>query len=237
MPDWDNIVMKEIRSIRSADNGGAVLVEIWFWPEGSDFSGKCNIRRVYHLFPEQYRDLKITRGPVDDEKFELIETAGELCAAVKRGRFLLSFGANNAATLRQKLRISGFPAIVAAEAVEIILSEGIINENADAVREAERRVQHGDGRPKILGRLRDHGYCKEAIDAAIVYLNTVDFAEVCRRVIEKKYGALPTDADERRRAIASLMRLGFTGAQIREAESAIRNEEKNKDKSEPDAEV
>lgn len=213
--------MKEIRSIRSADNGGAVLVEVWNWPEGADGTGKCADRRVYHLFPEQYRDLHVTRGPVDEEQLELIETASELCGAVKRGRFLLSFGANNAATLRQKLRTSGFPAVVAAEAVEIILSEGIIDENADAVREAERRVAHGDGRQKIIGRLREHGYCDEAVNAAVAYLNDVDFTEVCRRVIEKKYGTLPADRDERRRAIASLMRAGFTGSQIREADEQL----------------
>lgn len=225
--------MKEIKRFRSADQGGAVLVEVALSGEECPGGAAAKpVRRVIPVFAAQFRELGLELGPIDDEKYELLETAGELCGAVRRGRFLLSFGANNAATLRQKLRMSGYAAVVAAEAVEIILSEGIIDENGDAVREAELRVRHGDGREKIIARLREHGYCGEAVTAAVAYLNTVDFAAVCRRVIERKYGTLPTETDERRRAVASLMRAGFSGAQIREAERRMADEADEADDTE-----
>ena len=205
--------MIEVKSIRTADNGGTILIDVLLT---SDEDGKKEERSLL-LLPEQYRELKIRRGLITREQFDAAEEASVLCQAVRRGRYLLSFGANSSSALCLKLRRKGFPADVAAAAVGIIQSEGAIDEGRDAVRQAELRVRHGEGRQRILSHLRSKGYGSAAIAEAEKYLDGVDFASLCRKVIEKKYGSLPTDRDDRQKCIASLRRLGFTFGQIRQA--------------------
>ena len=205
--------MIEVKSIRTADNGGTILIDVLLT---SDEDGKKEERSLL-LLPEQYRELKIRRGLITREQFDAAEEASVLCQAVRRGRYLLSFGANSSSALCLKLRRKGFPADVAAAAVGIIQSEGAIDEGRDAVRQAELRVRHGEGRQRILYNLRSKGYGADAMAKAEKYLDGVDFTSLCRKVIEKKYGSLPDARDGRQKCIAALLRLGFTFGQIRGA--------------------
>lgn len=210
--------MIEIKGIRTADNGGTILIEFEITPNGDEGKGSQRSRsdrRSLLLLPEQYRELKLGKGVVTEEKFRQAEKACEVCRAVRRGRYLLTFGANSGERLRAKLRQRGFSSEVVAEAAEIIAGEGAINEERDAVREAELRVRRGDGRRRVIAHLRSRGYGNEAICRAEEYLDGVDFKEVCRRVIEKKYGGIPKERDERQKCIAAMMRRGFTMAEIR----------------------
>lgn len=223
--------MTEIKALRSADGGSAVLVECLIAPDAAADPAARPERHTYTILAEQYRQLRLKRGPLTEEEAEALETASELCGAVRKGRQLLSYGPCSALTLRQKLRARGFPAVIAAEAVDVILSDGIIDEEGDAVREAEKRVAHGDARAAILSRLHAHGYCADAVDAAVRYLNTVDFTAVCAEAMKKKCRSLPDDEGERKKMIASLLRAGFTGQEVREAAvrlTTIREEEENK---------
>ena len=95
---------------------------------------------------------------------------------------------------------------------------GLIDEKNAARREAERCAAQGRGRRYINARLFSLGYRGEALSEAEEYLDGVDFAELCARVIERRYGgSLPAEPSERDRAVAALMRRGFSSADIRAA--------------------
>ncbi|MCQ2354363.1 MAG: recombination regulator RecX [Clostridia bacterium] len=212
--------MIEIKGIRTADNGGSILIECEITPDGicGEQNGRGNAeRRSLLLLPEQYRELKIRKGIITEEKFDEAQAASRICMAVRKGRYLLSFGANSSENLRRKLRQRGFSADESAKAAEIIESEGAIDERRDALREAELRVRRGEGRRLVIAHLRSKGYNDGAVRDAEAYLDKVDFAEICRKVIKKKYGSLPEDPDERRKCISALMRRGFTSWEIRDA--------------------
>ena len=208
--------MVEIIRLSSADNGGAVLAECAL--TGDDIivkDGKICKRRTYMLLPEQYSELEIHKGPVAADELPLLADADEKCRAVIAGRRMLGYASNSAKQLAVKLRRKGFSVASASFAAERLLSEGQIDECADALRQAERLVASGKGRKRIIMQLRAKSFGDAAMKEVSLYLDTVDFSGICRRVIEKKWGELPTDTDELRKCVAALMRLGFTMTDIK----------------------
>ncbi len=200
--------------MREADGGGAVLVDI----EISDDEGRSE-RRALLLTLSDYRAHRLHRGDeMTFEEFDELDRLSKKAEAVRRGAGILAYGANSKETLRRKLIMKGHSRDAAEAAVAELASEGLIDERNAALREAERCVAQCRGRKYIAARLYSLGYRGNAADAANDYLNDVDFAELCARVIDKKYGGtLPREAHERERAVAALMRRGFSMSDIRAA--------------------
>ena len=171
-------------------------------------------------FPEgRYFELKLKKGEISPELFDLIEKEAKECAAYRRGVGILAYGANSRRTLERKLRQKGFDGELARSAAQKLDADGYINESEDAVRLAESCVRKLWGERRILAHLREKGYTGEALEAAKEALTEVDFTANCRRFIEKKYGSFPKDKKEAEKAVAALMRYGYTLSQIKSAAS------------------
>ena len=152
------------------------------------------------------------------EKYEEITALAERHAAVKRGLSILSFGDNTKKGLAGKLRTKGFSRTAAEEAAEYLASAGYINEAESAkllARDmAEKKLY---GAKRIAAALFEKGFSREAINAAADEVE-LDFAEICRKRIEKMGGRELFSAKEtKQKALAALMRYGFSYDDIKEA--------------------
>jgi SOS response regulatory protein OraA/RecX len=210
--------MIEIVALRSAENGGAVLAEcVLTGDDVEQTGGKPRRRRSFMLLPEFYRELGLKKGPLGREAFMELAEADEKSRAFFAGERLLGYASNSSGQITYKLRRRGFSAAAAEFAGIRLAASGEIDERRDAVRMAERLAASGKGRIRIMGQLAARSYGPDAMAAASEYLGTVDFPEICAGVIKKKWGAFPEDPDARKKAVAALMRLGFSSEDIRGA--------------------
>jgi len=124
-------------------------------------------------------------------------------------------------TLVDKLRHRGFSDEVAEYAASYMQKNGYLKENNDAEREAECCVEKLWGKKRIMMHLHQKGYDGEAFAAAMAYLETVDFVELCVKLIRQKYRTLPKDEKERQKVIAGLVRHGYTFSEIKDAAKIV----------------
>lgn len=228
-------------SLREADGGGGVLITFEISTAPGENNTQYEIipgraarsyaitsceRRTLLLSLTDYRIHHISRGDtVSEAEFDELLRLSDTAQATKHGAGILAYGANSRQKLRQKLIERGHSKEAARAAVDALAAEGLINENASARRVAERCVGELRGKTYIRAKLRSLGYRDDAIAAVGEYLDSVDFTSLCAEVIYKKYGGtLPADRDERSRAIASLVRRGFTTGEVYAAMKKHRGE-------------
>ncbi len=137
--------------------------------------------------------------------------------ALHRAYGIISYGACSYRKLARKLREKGVQVDIAELAIEIIKDKGYIDEIYLAERACELCIKKYWGKSRILRKLREDGYCDEAIASAIEYLDMIDFSEQCASLIEKRYMQIPTDKYEMQKMFASISRYGYSGSEIREA--------------------
>ncbi len=201
----------------TATNGGSVIQLEFSFSEG-DFSE----RRVLKLLDWQYIDLRPEKGEITPFFYDELEVASAICEAYTVALNILSFGANTAYTLKQKLRRRGFADSVSTEVVAILASKGYINENREIEREVERSLRKKWGMRRIMAHLHSKGYDEEALAHIDDELSEYDFSEACYDLLLSKYDEFPSDPNEVRKVIASLVRYGYTMSEIQEAISKMK---------------
>jgi len=154
---------------------------------------------------------------VTPEQVDALDEAAGRFAAIERGMYLLSFGDATEASLARKLRERGFSAEASAAAASALAARGYIDEIAQAERFLRAELRKGRGRSRILAAAREKCFSDEAIARLRDAMEEIDFVEICAEVIEKKYGTFPEEPNAKKRAIAALMRLGFSFGEIKEA--------------------
>jgi len=200
-----------VRSICAQNEGSEVALRVLLE------NGAHREERRLVLTTEQYLELKPMKGDTSEEYFECLESAAELCRAIRAGEHLLSYGGNTVQTLTQKLIRRGFSRAVAMEASEKLQAMGLIDETRDLQREFDKCLKKLWGAKRINAHLWSKGFGVDAMEALPVLLEGVDFVSNCVALIEKHYGEPPRDTDEQRRMISSLCRYGYSLGEIREA--------------------
>lgn len=170
-------------------------------------------------------DLPSPPAEISRENVFEIMSAHEQYLAIKKAFDILAFGRNSVKTLAEKLRHRGFSDEVAQETVAYMKRNGYIKENGDAEREAECCVEKLWGKKRIMMQLHQKGYEGEAFEAAMAYLETVDFVELCVKLIRTKYRTLPKDERERQKVISGLVRHGYTFGEIKQAAKIVEHYE------------
>jgi SOS response regulatory protein OraA/RecX len=182
-------------------------------------SGEHTQKETFVVSSRLVADLRLRTGACDTDCYDAVCRGSEVGAAVKKGLYLLGYGSCSERTLERKLVSKGFSREIAREAVAELESRGYLNEDADALREAEKCVAKRWGQRRIAAALKEKGFAQESIQHALYALEDagVDYVELCAERIQNKVGESPCDADERRRLIASLQRYGFSLSEIQEA--------------------
>lgn len=184
-------------------------------------------RERFVVSAEVYASLGISKGECDRELYDLLEGEARICAAYKRGLYILGYGSCSMRAMVSKLVAKGFDKTDASVAVERLESRGLLVEESNARREAERCAAKLWGETRIASHLRSKGYSGESVKDALFALedNGVDFEENCLKLVESKChgGALPSERSELQKLIASVMRYGYSSGEVKHALSQIAN--------------
>lgn len=184
----------------------------------SDGAGNSESSK-FTLSARQLLALGVTKGEADTRLFDEVSYAAKVWSATKKGMTLLGYGAKSEKALRIKLVSKGFDKDVAAEAVQTLVSMGLIRAEDDASQIAERLASKGWGRKRIVAGLYEKGYSAEAVAAAMDALEDmdIDFVRNCRELIKKRYGEVPSDPVEYGKMFSALTRYGYSSSEIRQA--------------------
>ncbi len=204
-----------IREIMPVQGGDALCVTLTLEGDGGS---EVHSYTVSHL---QYAELpclhpyaKAAGRSLTAEQVAEIELADCRHAAVRRALNLLSYGDLTQQALVRKLLLRGIDRETAEYAAAVVAESGYINEEEQIERALRACLRKGWGPLRILQALRQKGFSRESMETLADRLAEIDFAGQCAEVIERKWGALPTDRPARQKAIAALMRLGYTREQI-----------------------
>lgn len=189
--------------------------------------GDMSQRECFLLSARLFADLRIAVGESSRECFDATSEAAELYRATKKGLTLLSYGASSEKALQRKLMMKGFPKDISVRAVKELSDEGYINEESDALREAERSAAKLWGKKRIAAHLYEKGFSDKAVKSAIYGIEDsgTDFTELCAERLRRTAKGIPEDQRERQKLIASLIRYGFSMSEIKEAFETVSNDE------------
>lgn len=203
----------KITSISALSEGAEVILSLSI----EDGSGNSEKRRLL-LFTEQYLELGLKKGSeIDMERFDELERLSRTCKAIKKGRDLLSYSASSRARLTSRLRSKGIDAESAREASEHLAHIGLIDEGADVERSVQKCLKKLWGRKRIVSDLCAKGYPRDIVLSEVAMISEDELISNCASLIQKKYGKAPNTPDERKKMIASLIRYGYSFAQITQA--------------------
>lgn len=207
-----------IKSLASSDGGKAkvrVLIE--------NRSGSEEIEFI--LLGEFVEELSLEIGEISEDIILDIERYAEVTKAYNSAVASLAFADSSCKALARKLVQKGFDRESAEDAVGVVLSRGLIDE--DRIVESRVRVFLGKrwGRGRILAKLREESFCDSTIKHAVEALAEVDFITPCSELLQKKYPILPTDRQEREKIYAAMSRYGYSSSEIREAIQMIADEQ------------
>jgi SOS response regulatory protein OraA/RecX len=216
----------EITDIQTALSGESLLVTL----EGRTADGR-HLRQIIPLTVEQYVGMGLSVGRIPVEEAVRLEEAGQLCRAIRKGMELLGYGDLSVRRMVWKLTAWGAGRESAAGAAAYLKEKGFLREESAAGRRAEQGARKLWGPRRIRQDLMAQGYGEAAIRDAMESLSdpenpeAPDFMANCAALIRKKYGGVPADRPGRQRMTAGLIRLGYTGEQIREAIQMVLEED------------
>ena len=163
---------------------------------------------------------------LSEEDFLGMERGAALSRAIARMKGILSYSGVSRRTLVQKLKGYDFSEEICECAADYAVEHGMVRENVQVEHAVETYLRRKYwGRRRIAAELSAKGYPREVIDEAIAAIPEEDFLHALRLIIEKKYGEVPSDPQEKQKMILSLLRLGYVGSEIKDAIASFGNEE------------
>ncbi len=205
-----------IQSVYYSLAGYAVTVQI-------EEEGAAELRE--HLISEELwtREMRPTPGTVlTEEEYVDMAYCASLSRARARAREILSYAGQSRGALVQKLRHYDLPDDICEETADWAIREKLLNERTQALFLAENYPRRKYwGRRRIAADLQAKGYTAEVIAEAVDAVSDEDYARALQVLIEKKFGRIPADPAERQKMVLSLLRLGYTGQEIKDAMTAL----------------
>ena len=177
------IILKEIR--HRDDGLFLVSVEV-----GNEF-GSEQIELV--ILEELFEEITIEKGYIDTVQLDVLDKMAETTAAYRSALSSLGFVQSSHRALYRKLIAKGHSKTACECAIELVREKGYINESSLALRRAELMVEKHKGKSRIISKLHEEGFSKDALEDVKEYLLEVDFSASCAETIRIKYGEVPTD--------------------------------------------
>ena len=203
----------KIVSVNAMSEGAEILLTVSI----SNGEGRAEKRKLL-IFTEQYLELGLSRGAfIDEDTFDKLERMSRQCKAMKKGSELLAYSASSERRLIQRLKSKGIDKESAEFAAARLKSMGAINEGLDVERAINSCLKKLWGEKRIYSDLSAKGYEREYIVSALAEIEPEVFEENCALLLKKKYRTLPTDPAEEKKMIASLVRYGYSFAEIKKA--------------------
>ena len=165
---------------------------------------------------------------ITEDQFSELEHSALLSRALARTKEILYYSPHSRAGLLQKLRHHGMPDEIAEEAADWAVRRGLIREEEQALLAAEtyhRRKYWG--RKRIAAELIHRGYEHGIVQAAVESVPDEEYLSALIMIIEKKFKEVPTDPAERQKMVLSLLRIGYTGGEIKDAIARVAQKEES----------
>ena len=149
--------------------------------------------------------------PVDDASYRAIARAEEMTAAVSKALDALSYSPLSRKALIEKLRYKyKIDPDVAEEAADYTAEKHLLDEEKQASKIAEAAVKRKLwGKSRVVADLMSKGYPKDISHAAADSIDISQYSEALMSAAEKKLRSSKS-ADDAKRAVASLVRLGHS---------------------------
>ncbi len=167
------------------------------------------------LLDEFFSELDVNIGAISEELLCDIEFWSRVTEAYMSACRSFAFTPSSLNMLKKKLINKGFERNVAEQATAHLRSRGYVNEQDIALRRAEIFVGKMWGQTRIMAKLREEGFGDSVGDAVCEYLESVDMVELCSKLIDKKYGGVPSEKREREKLSGALYRYGYSPSEIR----------------------
>lgn len=203
----------EVTALAPISDGSEIMLTLSILGDG----GKSE-RRKFLLFTEQYLELGLFRGAViDEDTFEKIEELSKKCAAIRKGSDLLAYSSSSRVRLAQRLRSKGIDRESAEDAAAHLQRLGAINERADIERLIQSGLKKLWGKRRIYRELCAKGYERDIISDELSKIDEQTLVENCAALLEKKHRGCEATPEAQKKAVASLVRYGYTFSEIKQA--------------------
>jgi len=209
-------------------------VRVTVSPDNSPEEARGDRGETFLLSPGEWKRLNRSLGydpaagmvlspgtPLDEALYDALAAAAERSGALWTAARMLSASDRSAAGLGRALREKGFSPEAAEHAVLVLGKKGWLDEDAACRRYAEAVLRTKRyGRRRILDALLAKGYGREEARSAVDALPDGEVADALRRQVVRRFPDLASpdssmDRGEREKALASLLRLGFSPDEIR----------------------
>ena len=163
---------------------------------------------------------------IDSDTFAEMEHAALLSRAYARTKEILSYSGHSKNGLIAKLRHHNLPEEICKEAADWAIEKHLIREDEQAAMLADtyQRRKYW-GRKRIYAELSARGYTSETVNEALKGISAEDYLRALSIIIRNKYTPLPEDPAEKQKMVLSLLRLGYTGQEIKDAIAQAEEEE------------
>lgn len=166
--------------------------------------------------PKMWEKFELSSGDaVSADTVNRLETLSEMCEAVTRAAKYAEASPQSVRALIMKLKRAGFSSEAAENAADMLVKRGLIDEQGQADRFAEKSVRTGRGRSRIVRDLIAHGYLHDVSKNAADSISADEYAAALRKSLSKKCrNGIPTERKDRDKIVASLVRCGFSVSEI-----------------------
>ena len=157
-------------------------------------------------------------GAITEEDYLRMERSAALSRAIARMKGILSYSGVSRRTLIHKLKGYDFSEEICEYAADYAVEHGMVKEDVQVEHAIDTYLRRKYwGRRRIVAELSAKGYPREVIEAALDEIPEEDFLHALHVIIDKKYGEVPTDPQEKQKMVLSLLRMGYSGSEIKEA--------------------
>ncbi len=159
---------------------------------------------------------------LSEEDFLEMEHGATFSRALARMRDILSYSGQSRHGLISRLRHYGFDDEICEETADYAVEHGLVQEEAQVERAVEIYLRRKFwGRKRIVAELSTRGYAADVIRTAVEAIPDEEYLRALDVILRRKYGTLPADPQERQKMVLSLLRLGYTGSEIKQAIEAF----------------
>ena len=157
-------------------------------------------------------------GAITKEDYLRMERSAALSRAIARMKGILSYSGVSRRTLIHKLKGYDFSEEICEYAADYAVEHGMVKEDVQVEHAIDTYLRRKYwGRRRIVAELSAKGYPREVIENALSEIPEEEFMHALHVILVKKYGEIPADPQEKQKMILSLLRMGYSGNEIKDA--------------------
>lgn len=157
-------------------------------------------------------------GTITEEDYLRMERSAALSRAIARMKGILSYSGVSRRTLIHKLKGYDFSEEICEYAADYAVEHGMVKEDVQVEHAIDTYLRRKYwGRRRIVAELSAKGYPREVIENALAEIPEEEFMHALHVILVKKYGEIPADPQEKQKMILSLLRMGYSGNEIKDA--------------------